>query len=91
MTTELGLGARLKSAQDHKEGPIARTIEDETAKVPSDRFLWAALGSMGISLALFNAGRKSDAMFVGQWAAPILAFGLYNKLVKVAGSDKLSR
>jgi hypothetical protein len=91
MASEMGLGARLKLAQEHREGPIARTIEEETAKVPSDRFLWAALGTMGLSLALFQSGRKSEAMLVGQWAAPILAFGLYNKLVKVAGSDEFDR
>ncbi len=91
MATEMGLGARLKNAQEHKEGTIARTIEDETAKIPSDRWLWAALGSMGLSFALFSSGKKNDAMFVGQWAAPLLAFGLYNKMVKVAGSDQLER
>lgn len=85
-----GLAARLKSNQEHQEGGIARSIENETANVPSDRFLWAALGSMGISLLLFQSGRKADAQFVGQWAAPILALGLYNKLVKVAGSDQAS-
>jgi hypothetical protein len=30
-------------------------------------------------------------MFVGQWAAPLLLIGVYNKLVKVAGSDRISR
>jgi hypothetical protein len=33
-------------------------------------------------------GRKHDALFVGQWAAPFLLLGIYNKLVKVAGHDK---
>ena len=28
------------------------------------------------------------ALFVGQWAAPFLLFGVYNKIVKVEGSDK---
>jgi hypothetical protein len=91
MATEMGLAARLRSAQEHQEGALARSIEDETAKIPSDRWLWAALGSMGVSLALFGSGRKSEAMFVGQWAAPLLAMGLYNKMVKVAGSDQLDR
>jgi hypothetical protein len=85
-----GLAARLQSAQEHEEGPVARAIEEETAKVPSDRFLWAAFGVMGLAVGLFHYGRKSDAVFVGQWVAPILTMGLYNKLVKVAGSDQLS-
>lgn len=85
-----GLAARLQSAEEHQEGPVARAIEEETAKVPSDTFLWAAGGAMVLALGLFSYGRKSDASFVGQWVAPILTMGLYNKLVKVAGSDQLS-
>ncbi|HTI89651.1 MAG TPA: hypothetical protein VL727_03630 [Puia sp.] len=69
------------------EGPVAKGIEKQTAKIPSDVFLWAALGSMATSLGLKIAGRKHDALFVGQWAAPFLLLGLYNKLVKVAGHD----
>ena len=85
-----GLSARLESAEEHQEGPVARAIEEETAKMPSDTFLWVAGGAMALALGLFSSGRKSDAMFVGQWVAPILTMGLYNKLVKVAGSDQLS-
>jgi hypothetical protein len=35
------------------------------------------------------SGKKHASLFVGQWAAPFLLFGVYNKLVKVAGSDRL--
>ena len=31
------------------------------------------------------------SLFVGQWVAPFLLLGVYNKIVKVAGSDQLSR
>ena len=88
MDTKMSVGSHMKQAQDHQEGPIARKIEDETAKLPSDTFLWSAMGAVGISFALYKAGRRNDAMFVGQWVAPILSLGLYNKLVKVAGSDQ---
>ena len=71
-----------------KEGPVAKAIESQTAKLPSDLFLWSALGSMGISLALKIMGKKHEALFVGQWAAPFLILGLYNKLVKVEGHDR---
>lgn len=71
----------------HNEGPVAKTIEEQTAKLPSDLFLWAALGSMGISLTLKIQGRADQALFVGQWAAPFLILGLYNKLVKLEGSE----
>jgi len=71
-----------------QEGPVAKAIETQTSKLPSDLFLWSALGSMGISLILKIAGKKHEALFVGQWAAPFLILGLYNKLVKVEGHDK---
>jgi len=73
---------------DHAEGPVAKQIEKQTAKIPSDVFLWASVGAMATSLTLKIMGRKDDALFVGQWAAPFLLFGVYNKLVKVAGHDQ---
>jgi len=73
--------------REHAEGPVARAIEQQTAKLPSDTFLWLAGGSIATSLALKIMGRDHDALFVGQWAPTFLILGLYNKLVKVAGSD----
>jgi hypothetical protein len=82
-TTENLSPERLK----HAEGPIARAIEAETAKLPSDIFLWAALASIALSLALRFLDRKDDAMFVGHWVPTLLLLGVYNKLVKLHGSD----
>jgi len=75
---------------EHKEGKAAIAIEEQTAKIPSDVFLWAALGSMAISLTMQLAGSKHRSLFVGQWAAPFLLLGVYNKLVKLEGHDKSS-
>ncbi len=72
---------------EHKEGMVAKAIENQTAKLPSDTFLWLAGGSIIGSLALKLMGRHHTALFVGQWAPTFLILGLYNKLVKVAGSD----
>lgn len=71
----------------HEEGKVATMIEDQTAKIPSDVFLWSALGAMAVSAGLKIAGKKHEALFVGQWAAPFLLLGLYNKLVKLEGHD----
>ena len=71
----------------HREGPIARSIEQQTAKLPSDVFLWAALGSIGLALVLELTGHEKKANFVGHWAPTILTLGLYNKIVKLHGSD----
>ncbi len=72
------------------EGPVARAIEDYTAKLPSDTFLWAAVGSMAASWALRAFGRESASNFVGQWAPTLLILGLYNKMVKLQGHDRYS-
>jgi hypothetical protein len=74
--------------QQHAEGTVARTIEQQTAKLPSDTFLWAALGSVGASALLQLTGKKRASLFVGQWVAPFLLLGVYNKIVKVGGSDR---
>lgn len=73
---------------DHKEGPVAAAIEDYTARIPSDIFLWAALGSMAVSATFKILGREKDALFVGQWAPSFLMLGLYNKFVKMEGFEK---
>ena len=79
------------SSSEHREGPIARTLEQQTAKLPSDTFLWAALGSIGASAVLRMMGKKDASLFVGEWVAPFLLFGVYNKIVKVQGSDRMDR
>lgn len=72
----------------HSEGRVAQAIENQTAKLPSDTFLWAAGASIVASLALQVIGRKDASTFVGQWVPTLLILGLYNKLVKVGGSDR---
>ncbi|HEX4748918.1 MAG TPA: hypothetical protein VH302_05195 [Bryobacteraceae bacterium] len=81
--TEPRPGARL----EHREGPVARSIEQHTAKLPSDLFLWAALGSIATSLIFQVMGDEKKANFVGHWAPTFLTLGLYNKLVKLHGSE----
>ena len=74
--------------EGYTEGPWARAIEHQTAKLPSDLFLWAALASIATSLTLQMLDRKENALFVGQWAPTFLLLGIYNKLVKQLGSDR---
>jgi hypothetical protein len=76
------------TTEPKREGPVARSIEQQTAKIPSDVFLWGALGAMGLSALLQGRGRKHTSLFVGQWVPVFLMFGLYNKIVKVHGSDQ---
>ncbi len=85
--TGMHTGAGAGPRPEHTEGTVARTIEQQTAKLPSDLFLWAAGGSIVGSLLLQFSGRQHESLFVGQWAPTFLILGLYNKLVKLAGSD----
>jgi hypothetical protein len=69
------------------EDQITAAIEKFTAQVPSSLYLGAALASMAVSVS-FKIAKKNDmALFIGQWAAPFLILGIYNKLVKIHGSD----
>lgn len=70
-----------------KEDQITAAIEKYTAQVPSSVYLALSLASMAVSVGFKTAGRDEDALFVGQWAAPFLILGLYNKMVKQHGSD----
>jgi hypothetical protein len=72
----------------HSEGQVARAIEEQTARLPSDTFLWLAISSMAVSATMQIMGNKQASVFVGQWAPTFLILGLYNKLVKQLGSDR---
>ncbi|GGH69777.1 hypothetical protein HNQ91_002878 [Filimonas zeae] len=69
------------------EGETTKQVEKHTSKVPSIVFLAASLAAMGASLTLKCLGKKHTALFVGQWAAPFLLLGIYNKIVKTEGHD----
>jgi hypothetical protein len=70
-----------------REGETTKLIESYTAQVPSGAYLTLAIGSMALSLIMMLSGRRNAANFIGQWAPTLLIIGLYNKLVKVEGSD----
>ena len=72
---------------EHKEGEITKAIEHYTSQVPSGVYLSLAVGSIGVSLALRALGNKNASQFVGHWVPTILLLGLYNKIVKVQGSE----
>jgi len=74
-----------------QEDQITAAMEKCTAQVPSSLYLGLALASMGLSLGLSSLAKKShSSLFVGQWAAPFMLIGIYNKIVKLHGSDSSS-
>lgn len=89
--------AMMNESSSHKtqssaprEDMVTRNIEMQTAKIPSVGWLGLAIGSMALSMALevFSGKRKDPAGFVGLWVPTFLLFGIYNKLVKLEGSDR---
>jgi hypothetical protein len=82
-----GFPMTVMTARGGKEGTTTKAIESYTAEMPSGLFLSLAVGSMALSAMMMLAGRKNVANFIGQWVPTILIMGLYNKLVKVEGSE----
>jgi hypothetical protein len=72
------------------EDSFTGAIERKTSLVPSSVFLGLALGSMAASMILKVSKKHEWALFIGQWAAPLLIMGNYNKMVKQHGSDAQS-
>lgn len=70
-----------------REDQVTSAIEKVTSQAPSSMYLGLALGSMAVSIALQLSNKKHESLFVGQWAAPFLLMGIYNKMVKQHGSD----
>ena len=73
------------------EDQLTASIEKVTSKAPSTMYLALALGSMAVSVGFMATGRRHESLFVGQWAAPFLLMGIYNKMVKQHGSDAQNR
>ncbi len=78
---------RTITPPEQREGRVATAIESQTTRLPSDTWLWLAGAAILVSLGLKATQRRDDALFVGQWAAPFLILGLYNKIVRLLGSD----
>ncbi|MCU1295839.1 MAG: hypothetical protein JWO91_117 [Acidobacteriaceae bacterium] len=83
------MDTRVERGEVH-EDTFTGSIERRTSRVPSSMFLGLALGSMAASLVLKLLEKDDWALFVGQWAAPFLIMGSYNKMVKQHGSDATS-
>ncbi len=78
-------------AGDSQEDQITSFMESYSSKLPSSFFLGASFASIIGSLILKTQGKDENALFVGQWAAPFLLLGIYNKMVKQHGSDAETR
>ncbi len=85
-------GSIMESMRDRLRGTepgsrLTRMIEEQTSKVPSDAFLWAAGAAIVGSLVLHVMNRREHSNFVGQWVPTLVALGLYSKLARKLGYD----
>jgi hypothetical protein len=73
------------SGRENQEDQFTSAIERLTAQIPSTVYLGLAIGSM-VGSAILKIMKQDDwSLFVGQWAAPFLIIGNYNKIVKHLG------
>ncbi len=89
-----GVGGKLDDLQgragveSRHEGARTVGIERLTASLPSTTWLALAGASLAGAIALKASGKSHASLLVGQWVPTFLIVGLYNKLVKVAGSER---
>ena len=70
-----------------QEGNATVAVEKKTSKIPSMVYLSDTMSALAAYASMICRARKTTALLVGQWAAPLLIMGLYNKLVKTEGHD----
>ncbi len=51
-------------------------------RIPTQGYIGLALGSVVLSALLYISGRRSTALFVGQWPPTFAAFALIYKLLR---------
>ncbi|MGZ3743647.1 MAG: hypothetical protein ACXVBQ_07285 [Pseudobdellovibrionaceae bacterium] len=91
MEQNLSTGS-ISKEQEQREGGFTKALEKQTAKIPSGVYLGLAVGSILLSAGLaMSEKRKNWANFVGLWVPSILLLGVYNKIVKIEGSDKVEK
>lgn len=78
----------VMSKYKSQEGTATAAVEKQTSRIPSMIYLNAGLGALLASACMMYRGRKHTALLIGQWAAPLLIMGLYNKVVKTQGHDR---
>jgi hypothetical protein len=73
-----------------REGRFTQRIDRLASAVPSATWLVLAGGSLAAALTLKLMRHHQAANFVGEWVPTFLLIGVYNKLVKLAESDRRS-
>jgi hypothetical protein len=59
-------------------------------ELPTQAYLTAALGAIGLSMVLRLTGKKDAAVFVGQWPPTFILFALAYKLLRPSDEDVMA-
>jgi hypothetical protein len=70
-----------------KNNTLTQTVEKTAAEIPSHVFLCASIATIGASLLFKTVKKNGIAFFLGQWVAPLLLLGIYNKLTRTEGPE----
>ncbi|MER3421813.1 MAG: hypothetical protein C4290_15375 [Chloroflexota bacterium] len=65
-----------------REEPTPSGLQAMIENLPAPVYLYATVGSIGLSLLLRTFGRKELANFVGLWPPTILALAMLNKQLR---------
>ena len=63
------------------------TFLEMMEEVPTQAYLGAALGAIGLSALLRIFGKKDAAVFVGQWPPTFILFALAYKILRPSDED----
>jgi hypothetical protein len=74
--------AMQRTADEARQGPTPTGLQAMLENLPTPVYLYATLGSIGLSLLLRLVGRKEFANFVGLWPPTILALAMINKQLR---------
>lgn len=68
-----------------RQSDITRYLE----RIPTQGYIGLALGSVVASALLYISGRRSTALFVGQWPPTFAAFALIYKLLRPSREERM--
>ena len=80
-----------RTRESMTEDQFTKSLEKQTASIPSSAFLGLALASMAVALLAQSTGEGKWGNFIAQWVPSLLLIGVYNRLVKLEGHDHTDR